>query len=139
MRYQKIHEFKYVLASVYRQQLSDWEFGAVELKPYLSVSDAGLLTIRKGYPWDGPSGPTKDRRENMVPALVHDALYELCRASVVPWQPCKLYADRLICKMCIAAGMRPWWARNFYYRGLRWFGDSSAKPQPSRKYRVYEL
>jgi hypothetical protein len=138
MRYRRIDKFKYMVQSVYRCQLPDWEFGNVELAPYLKVRD-NTLTIAKGYPWDGPSGPTRDRKENMIPALVHDALYEFCRASVVPWDVCRLYADRLMRDMCIQAGMRPWWARGFYYRGLRMFGRSSAKPQPSKKYKVYEV
>jgi hypothetical protein len=139
MRYRRIVGFKYELASVTRRHLPDWEFGAVELKPFISISEARLLTVRKGYPWDGPSGPTRDRKENILPSLFHDVLYELCRASVVPWQACQLYADRLMRDDCIAAGMSPFWARNFYYRGLRLFGGKSAKPQPSKKYEVYEL
>ena len=37
----------------------------------------GMLYIRKGYAWDGPSGPAIDTKSMMRASLVHDALYQL--------------------------------------------------------------
>ena len=42
---------------------------------YIELNSDGLLTIRKGYAWDGPSGPTIDTLNFMRGSLVHDALY----------------------------------------------------------------
>ena len=53
---------------------------------FIDLSATGLLIIRAGYAWDGPSGPTIDRPKKHVMrgALVHDALYQLMRLKLLP-------------------------------------------------------
>lgn len=51
---------------------------------YISLSGVGVLIIRKGYAWDGPSGPTIDTRNAIRGSLVHDALYQLIRLGYLP-------------------------------------------------------
>ena len=46
---------------------------------WISLSKEGILSIRSGYAWDGPSGPTIDTKNTMRGSLVHDALYQLMR------------------------------------------------------------
>ena len=42
------------------------------------------IFFRAGYAWDGPSGPTYDTPDTLVPSLVHDGLYQLMREGVLP-------------------------------------------------------
>lgn len=38
-----------------------------------------VLEIKKGYAWDGASGPTWDTKDTITPSLVHDVLYQAIR------------------------------------------------------------
>lgn len=91
---------------------------------FLFLSVRGLLRIKKGYAWDGPSGPTFDTRNFMRGSLVHDALYQLMREGHLG-HGCRIHADELLRKMCLEDGMsaiRAWWV----YVGVRWGGGPAA-------------
>lgn len=97
---------------------------------YIDLGKDGQLTIKKGYAWDGPSGPTIDSNNFMRGSLVHDALYQLIRHEFLQtrW---KDTADRELQRMCREDGMsaiRAWWV----YRGVKWFGKPAVMPE-SRK------
>ena len=99
---------------------------------FISLTIGGLLTIKKGYAWDGPSGPAIDTRNFMRGSLVHDALYQLMREKLLDQNTARKPADRLLQQMCKTDGMssiRAWWI----YTGLRVFdrlsiGSSSTRP-----------
>jgi len=91
---------------------------------YITLAQAGTLYTRKGYAWDGPSGPTIDTKNFMRGSLVHDALYQLMRNEMLPLSR-RGEADRLLQKMCKEDGMsslRAWWV----YQGVAKFGKKSA-------------
>ena len=60
---------------------------------FIKMSTDGILTIKKGYSWDGCSGPTWDDKTNQRAGLIHDALYQLMRLGMTP-QKNKDAADR---------------------------------------------
>ena len=95
----------------------------------------GLLIVRRGYAWDGPSGPTWDRKENMRGSLAHDALYQLIRQKQIGphW---RLKADAYMAKCCIEDGMMEFWA-NLYRRELGKFAGFAADPKNAKK--IYEV
>ncbi|MCP5012282.1 MAG: hypothetical protein GY942_20075, partial [Aestuariibacter sp.] len=66
---------------------------------FIDLSMEGILSIRFGYAWDGPSGPVFDRKTNMLPSLAHDALYELSRWGILDhakWREYdQVFADEL--------------------------------------------
>lgn len=101
---------------------------------FLALDTSGLLSIMKGYCWDGPSGPTWDSRSAMRPSLVHDALYQLMRMGKLDPDH-KQHADDLFHKMLREDGMgrfRAW----YYWKAVRWFGpkyDKAEKPPPLRE------
>lgn len=66
--------------------------------PYLSLTPAGRLTVKSGYAWDGPSGPTIDTLNFMRGSLVHDALYQLMRERHLDHDKYREPADRLLQK-----------------------------------------
>jgi hypothetical protein len=47
--------------------------------PFICLDSDGTLTIKRGYAWDGPSGPTVDTRNFMRGSLAHDSLYQMMR------------------------------------------------------------
>jgi hypothetical protein len=124
----------------YKYQLVEDYVVSIPIKPdaeILSISDfvtltsAGLLTIKRGYAWDGPSGPTFDTRSFMRGSLVHDALYQLMREGCLDKDKYREPADRLLQSMCRQDGMnalRAWWV----YKGLRIGGDPAADPKNFR-------
>lgn len=88
----------------------------VTIKPY------GTLLIKRGYAWDGPSGPAIDTKNFMRGSLVHDALYQLIRLGNLSMYE-RDEADRLLQKICIEDGMsrvRAWWV----YNAVAWFGET---------------
>ena len=50
---------------------------------YICLWLTGILTIRRGYPWDGPTGAI-DTDDFMRSSLEHDALYECMRKGWLP-------------------------------------------------------
>ena len=98
---------------------------------FVSLDAVGMLRLKAGYAWDGPSGPTRDSPSFMRGSLVHDALYQLMRERHLDRATHRGPADELLREMCRADGMsaiRAWWV----YRGLRLFADPAADPAADR-------
>lgn len=118
----------------YKYQLKKSYITTIDIKPekdiisdYINLTTDGQLTIKKGYAWDGPSGPTFDTLNFMRGSLAHDALYQLMRENFLDRKKYREYADRLLQSMCKEDGMNPiraWWV----YKGVHYFGDPSADP-----------
>ena len=116
---------------------------------YVDLNCKGLLWIKAGYAWDGPSGPTKwicDRTPKWLRnwilktilrgSLVHDALYQLIRQGYLnSFDDCIDYrekADKELKRICLEDGMskiRAWWV----YRGVRRFAKFAALPKNKKK------
>ena len=118
----------------YKYQLTEAYSTDITIKPnndidfdYIILSSEGIISIKKGYAWDGPSGPTIDTLNFMRGSLVHDALYQLMREQILDKDTYREQADKLLQEMCKEDGMssiRAWWV----YKGLRIGGDSAASP-----------
>lgn len=97
---------------------------------FLVLDGMGGLFIRRGYAWDGPSGPAIDTANFMRGSLVHDAIYQMMREGIIP-ESCREHSDRLLQKICVEDGMsglRAWWV----YKGVRFGGGPSAAPSAER-------
>ena len=93
---------------------------------YLELTGTGVLTIRRGYAWDGPSGPTIDTRNAMRGSLVHDALYQLIRLGYLPYRY-RSKADNIFFDILREDGMSK--PRAALWRlMLKWFGGPNARP-----------
>ena len=116
--------YKYQLAETYSIMTPFGQDKVVGLD-FLVLEPSGLLTIFKGYAWDGPSGPTFDTRDFMRGSLVHDAFYQLIRHELVPYE-CKDEVDDYLVLICDEDGM--WSLRQKWVRkGVEIGGD----PRPS--------
>jgi hypothetical protein len=128
--FRNLKRYKYQLMRDYKCQTTIRLNHDVKIQGFISLSTNGLLTISKGYAWDGPSGPTIDTKSFMRGSLVHDALYQLIRMKLLSVS-LKDLADRLLRHICREAGMC--WFRAWYvYWGVRLFARSAAtKPRES--------
>lgn len=128
LTYKKRFKYKYRLSADYSFKFNYFELGessGTQMHKYLSISD-GFMTIKKGYCWDGASGPTIDTKNVMKASLVHDALYQLMREGISP-QSARKYIDNIFREICLEQGMsrfRAW----YLYTGIRMFGARAAKP-----------
>ena len=117
--------YKYQLAEDYEIQTSARPERPCILD-YCKLFPNGMLYIRKGYAWDGPSGPTVDTKSFMRGSLVHDILYQFMYHELLPYS-FKKAADKELVRICKEDGMtgtRRWWV----YQGVKFGGD----PRPSK-------
>lgn len=120
--------YKYQLSETYTIQVD--VRGRRVQSSFIWLTPQGQLEIRKGYAWDGPSGPTIDTSNFMRGSLVHDALYQLTREGHLP-RSMRIYADELLRKLCREDGMsafRAW----IVYRAVRRFARRAALPSNRR-------
>lgn len=125
--YRNLVNYKYQLMEDYGVTVDIVPEGPIEFQ-FLSLLSGGLLTIRKGYAWDGPSGPSIDTRDFMRGSLIHDALYQLMRLGALNYQIHRRRADEILREACLQDGMssiRAW----YVYHAVRLFGESSARPR----------
>lgn len=61
-----------------------WQLPFAVSNRYARLDCKGILTIREGYAWDGPSGGMVDTKSAMRPSLEHDCLYQFLREGLLP-------------------------------------------------------
>lgn len=94
---------------------------------YIDLDLTGNLTIKRGYAWDGTSGPVIDTDENLRASLVHDAFYQLMRNRKLKSTVHKVPADKLFRNMCKQDGV-PSPVAQLYYFALEKMGKPSTDP-----------
>jgi len=127
--YRELHRYKYQLVKEYTIQTDLKPVKSIKRKlaRFLSLSPEGVLSIGEHYAWDGPSGPTIDTKDFMRGSLVHDALYQLMRESILDHKRHRKRADEILREICRQDGMcavRAW----YVYHALRLFAGSCARP-----------
>lgn len=102
---------------------------------WYSVGVDGAVTGRRGYMWDGPSGPTLDTRSFIRGSLAHDILYQAMREGTLTqrryetteYMDMRLDADRVLVELCKEDGMSLW-RRQYVYWGVRIGGWEHTMP-----------
>lgn len=125
IEYKRRKKYRYNLHSTIKINTDLTLDRARDLGP-LEITRDGVLHIRQGYAWDGPSGPTLHTRNFMRGSLVHDALYQLMREEILP-QSSRLRADQLLREICRIDGMsafRAW----YVFWAVRLFAKHAAEP-----------
>lgn len=92
---------------------------------YINLTNEGILTIKKGYAWDGATGAI-DSKNFMRGSLVHDALYQLMREGLLDANKHKELADRTLQALCRADGMskfRAW----YVYKAVQLLGNAATR------------
>jgi hypothetical protein len=98
---------------------------------FITLDTDGLLTIKKGYAWDGASGPTIDTPNTMFGSCVHDALYQLMRAGLLA-PHLRVVADVILWKLIRRDGMgsvRAYW----WHRAVKNWAAKAASHKSRRK------
>ena len=115
--------YKYQLVDDYKVGVAVYPVAPIDHE-YIQLTTDGTLTIRHGYAWDGPSGPTFESKNNMRGSLVHDALYQLIGDGLLPMSS-RSAADAELRRICLEDGMyalRALWV----YQAVKLFGDTAA-------------
>jgi len=129
MRYRKIKKYKYQLMTTASYDLG-YEFGDC-VHSFISIKGRNIK-IKKGYCWDGASGPAIDTKSFMIGSLVHDCLYQLIRIGLIENQY-RLLADEVLYELCLKSGMNKvralWvkWAVNTF--GGVWINKGKIEPK----------
>lgn len=121
--------YKYQLKADYRMTVPITN-DTLGRNDFIELHPDGTLIIKKGYAWDGPSGPTIDTKSFMRGSLVHDALYQLMREDLLNRKH-KPAADQILHDICVADGMFPlraWWV----LKAVSWFGEPNTDPARKR-------
>lgn len=95
---------------------------------YTQLTISGLLTVKKGYVWNGPSWFIMNTRNLVRGSLLHAALYEMMREGSLDRHIWQEEADRLLQEICKEDGMsalRAWWI----YQRVRLGGGLIANPK----------
>ncbi|MDH3269800.1 MAG: hypothetical protein OEN56_00615 [Gemmatimonadota bacterium] len=123
--------YKYQLRGEYVDWVAIRPERAIETE-YVCLEEDGRVTLKGGYAWDGPSGPSIDTQTFMRGSLVHDALYQLMRLGELDAERWRDTTDRELQRMCRDDGM--FWLRSVWvYFAVRWFGEPFASPAASKQ------
>lgn len=88
-------------------------------------SKNGILEIKKGYAWDGASGPIINTRDTLVASLVHDVLYQAMRLNLIkPNSANRKIADKNFFEILKMNGVNSV-RRKVWYFAVRLFGKKS--------------
>lgn len=73
-----------------------------------TLYESGLLVIRKGFAWDGASGPTFDTKSSMRASLVHDVFCVCMRDGRLSYEKWQDTVNEFFRQQCIEDGMWQW-------------------------------
>jgi len=124
--YKKRRKYKYLLEEDYPFPTTGLPVPEDIELAFVTLTTDGLLTVGKGYAWDGPSGPAMNTQKLMRPSLIHDALYQLMREEKLP-QTCRLRADEILREECLKNNM-PAPLAWCVFQAVRRGGAGSARP-----------
>lgn len=98
----------------------------------LTLYPDGELWVHIGFLYDGPSGPTYDSKNTLVPSLMHDIFQLFSRMGLLEGWLTRAEYDEYFRVMLKAYGMNRFraWA---WYRGVRIGGWRSARIQKSQR------
>lgn len=117
--------YKYQLAKNYQTTLQITGESIVDA--FYTLDIRGELSIKCGYAWDGPSGPTFDTPSSMRGSLVHDVLYQMIRQGQLD-SSLRSLADKELYRIVVEDKMWKWRADK-WLRALREFGGGAASPK----------
>ena len=87
---------------------------------WVRLLESGLLLFKKGYSYNGASGPTYDSASSLAPSLVHDGGYQLISEANLSRKYRKVF-DKLFLRMLKENGMS-FPRRTLWYLAVRAVG-----------------
>lgn len=122
VEYRKV-SWKYILTDPQEYRLKMPMVCPVETPWYRLESNA--VYVKRGYAWDGASGPTVDTQNSMRATLLHDVLYQAMREGHLP-KRYRRKADAKFRRILKTDGME-FLRRWAWWYGVRLFGKSAAR------------
>lgn len=117
-KYQLVQDEHFPLTGVLPNAPVDHDFFALDAQ--------GNLTVKRGYAWDGPSGPTFDTKDFMRGSLAHDALYQMMGDGSLSADKWRKRADDILVEICKQDGM-PAIRRAWVWAAVRAGGAGAAR------------
>ena len=103
-------------------QLAEDEYFQTEIYPeehintnFIEMTGKGLLRVKRGYAWDGPSGPTFNTKSSMRGSLIHDALYQYLKDIPIK----RKQADKIY--LTLLKDFKPKYIYYILLRALGWY------------------
>ncbi len=121
--------YKYQLVDNYRDYIDIYNYSIKT--EYIELNKVGRIIIKKGYAWDGASGPTFDTKNAMRPSLIHDASFQLFRMGKLPQSLIKKIND-ILYKHLREDGMS-WVRAKLWIKGVSIFANYAANPKNIKK------
>ena len=128
--------FKLFYTSGYKHQTSKEITVQTPVKPlatietfFLRLTFTGLLTLKRGFAWDGASGPTFPSKKGRGPSAVHDAFYKLFRMGLLDHKVWRPTVDELFYRQLRENGMNRFRARMWYKAVRKLAGGAAKKPR----------
>lgn len=81
--YKEIDHPKYKYEMIRDREVQTSWLGSPIKTEFFELDVLGMLTIKKGYRWDGPSGPTVDTPSFMRSSAVHDCFFQILRLGLI--------------------------------------------------------
>lgn len=131
IRYRSLKTYKYMLLETYSTYVGIFPPGPPIYTDYLELSREGVMKIRAGYAWDGPSGPAIDTPAFMRGSLLHDAGYQIIRRGLLS-KDFRPAFDRLLRDTCLLDGMNPIRAA-WVFASVRSMGWLACQPRDDRE------
>ena len=123
--------YKYQLEESYTHQIPNITLDEGVRFEETSLGTDGLLIIKAGFAWDGPSGPTADTPDSMRGSLVHDALYRLMSEGLLSTD-FRDEADDVFYAILREDGMNRIRAKLWYY-AVKNFAEDHADPVKGKR------
>ena len=120
---------------VYDYQYQSNVIGFEARTEFIDLDFDGLLTIRKNWLYDGPSGPTYDSPGGMRAAAIHDAFYYLMRLGLVSTDT-RRRVDTIFYEVMIEDGM-PRDRAEIWFQGVARFAAYAAKPGSEPREKIF--
>jgi len=128
-----ISGYKYHLHEDYEHSLS-FDTGVRRTLGFIELN-GDRLVLRKGYGWDGASGPVFDTKNVMRATAVHDALYRLIRYELLSETEFKDRSDLEFVQILEEDGV-PKLGRYWFYQAVKQFGLKGVREIGMKKVRT---
>lgn len=112
MKLEYIEGMKYQTAADYRVQTPVTGYDIDH--EYFKLSKDGQLWVKRGYAWDGPSGPVFHTKSAMIPSLEHDVFCQMMRCMMIDYEKWQDIINEFFRVRCIEKGMWEWRANMWH-------------------------
>ena len=78
------------------------------VRDFYTLTADGWCHIKKGYAWDGASGPTWDTKSSMRGSAIHDCYCQAAKDGLIDYAAVAPHYHRVFRDICVEDGMWGW-------------------------------